>query len=96
MLCNMLITIIFYAFLSKSYGELISCNNNTHKGNFLCKIDENYDKGRTPRPLPVSLDSKVRIYDISDIDEVEHTITMYLRLYVNWPDTRLSYINESM
>ena len=79
--------------------ELISCkdpNGIKNEGNHLCKVKDNYDRTSVPRPLPLNLDSRIEIYDISDIDEVAHSITIHFKIYLEWYDVGLSYHNISM
>lgn len=65
-------------------------------GNWMCKLDKNYDELSVPKPSPLHLDSKIQIYEISDVDEVEHTISIHFKHYVIWTDYGLGYLNRSL
>ena len=71
-------------------------NNELKDGNWICKIDKDYDKNTVPKPLPQKLDSILQIYEVSDVDEIEHTISIHFKHYIRWTDKGLSYHNRSM
>ena len=76
--------------------ELISCNNGSNVGDFICKINENYDKTRIPGKLPLNLHPVLDIHDILEVNEVEGLVTIYLTISVGWIDEGLLYKNRSM
>ena len=71
-------------------------NNELQAGNWICKEDINYDNGIVPQPLPQKLDSILQIYEVSDVNEIEHTISIHFKHYIRWTDPGLSYHNRSM
>ena len=71
-------------------------NNDLKSGNWICKLDNNYDRTTVPEPLPQKLDSLLQIYEVSDINEIEHTISIHFKHYIQWTDNGLSYFNRSM
>ena len=82
-------------------STLYSCDddifdNKLKAGNWICKLDESYDKSGVPMPHPQKLDSILQIYEVSDVDETEHTISIHFKHYIRWTDKGLSYKNRSM
>ena len=82
-------------------STLYSCDddifdNKLKAGNWICKLDESYDKSGVPIPHPQKLDSILQIYEVSDVDETEHTISIHFKHYIRWTDKGLSYKNRSM
>ena len=82
-------------------STLYSCDddifdNELKAGNWICKLDESYDKSGVPMPHPQKLDSILQIYEVSDVDETEHTISIHFKHYIQWTDKGLSYKNRSM
>ena len=82
-------------------STLYSCDddifdNELKAGNWICKLDESYDKSGVPMPHPQKLDSILQIYEVSDVDETEHTISIHFKHYIRWTDKGLSYKNRSM
>ena len=77
-----MIFLLITLFLSEySAQELPSCNNKSFslipQKNYICKVNLYYDKTSVPLPLPLHLDSQIRIHDLDDIDEFGHSITIY-------------------
>ena len=69
--------------------ELKSCKNAPH--NQLCKIQKDYDKSKVPgRPLTL-LPLTCNILEIAEVDVIEGSIAIFLRLIVNWKDPNISY-----
>ena len=66
------------------------------KGDHICKIEDNYDKAKVPGIAPLILDSWIFIYDVTDVNEVDNSITIYMWLSFYWTDPGLSYKKKSM
>ena len=60
--------------------------------NRICKIDENYDTSKIPSK-PLHLNSSIGIYDIYDINEKDHLVTVYIYVSFYWIDPRLNVSN---
>ena len=80
---------------------LDSCDDDIFKnelktGNWICKLDKNYEISEVPGPHPQNLDSKLQIYEVSGVDETEHTISIHFKHYIQWTDMGLSYLNRSL
>ena len=70
--------------------------NELKAGNWICKLDKDYDRTTVPKPLPQKLDSILQIYEVSDVNEIDHTISIHFKHYIRWTDPGLSYHNRSM
>ena len=84
-------------FLSQSLAfEFLTCNSSsTHIiRNNICKLDEKYDQTAVPMPIPLILDSEINMYEVTDIDEIDHSITVYMSLNVKWSDKGLAMENK--
>ena len=93
--------ILLLIFGRSESSTLYSCDddifdNELKAGNWICKLDESYDKSGVPMPHPQKLDSILQIYEVSDVDETEHTISIHFKHYIRWTDKGLSYKNRSM
>ena len=77
--------------------KLIPCNdtNHTMTGDYICKVNSNYDKTKVPGTLPLILGSEIWIYDITEVDEIHNSITLQAWIALVWTDPGLSYINKS-
>ena len=77
--------------------ELISCNdsNVSIQGDYICKIDPNYDKTKIPGTLPLILDSRIYITDITEVNEEDNSITLHAIFNVIWIDPGLSLVENS-
>ena len=92
-MCKHIILLIVFLFLDILVNgyELELCSDEKIP-NRICKTNDNYDKAK----LPVNefdLNCTVKVYDIDDIDEVEHTLTIYLKMKFSWFDPRLYHSN---
>ena len=45
-------------------------------------------------PIPLILDSEINMYEVTDIDEIDHSITVYMSLNVKWSDKGLTMENK--
>ena len=87
-----MITLIIIAFLIQcEASELFSCNNTNPKmtGDFLCKVNENYDNTKVPGTLPLILGSRIYIFDITEVDEIRKFITIQVWIALEWADPGL-------
>ena len=78
--------------------KLIACNdtNNTIRKDYICKIDQNYDKAKVPGTLPLVLDSSIYIIDVTKVNEELNFITLHAWIFIKWIDPGLSYVKKSM
>ena len=69
--------------------ELKTCENTPE--NQLCKVQEFYDKTKVPylptNLTPVTLD----ILEIAEVNVIERSMTVYLRLVVAWNDNNIAF-----
>ena len=49
-----------------------------------------------PGKLPLTLNSRFEIFDVSEINEIDHSITIYFMIRIYWNDPGLSYKNKSL
>ena len=72
-------------------SELRLCSEETNP-NHICKLDENYNNLKVPAKK-VQMNSSITLYDIVEIDEVDHSITIYIKVHIYWHDQRLNPSN---
>ena len=65
------------------------------KSNQICKIYENYDKLEIPSK-EFQINCSILVYDIVEINEVKHSITLYLHVILMWYDERLNVSNGTI
>ena len=99
----MIVAFIFTIFLfgKCESATLYHCEDEVFKtvyttGNWICKLDKFYDELSVPKPSPLHLDTKIQIYEISDVNEIDHTITIHFKHYIIWTDYGLGYLNRSL
>ena len=90
MLYSVMILLCFTKYFVKS-SELRMCNEE-NRPNHICKVDENYEKIEIPKE-DFHMNCTMSLYDIVEIDEVDHTITIYMNVYLRWYDQRLNHSN---
>ena len=78
--------------------ELIACNdsNAMMHSDYICKIDQNYDKTKVPGTQPLILDSWIDIIDVTKVNEELNSITLHAWFFIQWTDPGLSYVKNSM
>ena len=92
----MIITsIVMLLFIKTCWSvDLKSCNSSLE--NQLCKQQEFYDKTKVPGNIPITLRPTIfDILEVSEVNVIERSMTVYLRLAVGWEDRNLSFINPN-
>ena len=46
-------------------------------------------------PMPLIVDSEIRIHDVTSIDEIGHSITVYMDLSATWSDEGLKMLGNN-
>ena len=70
--------------------ELKHCKNASHDQ--ICKLQDDYDKTKVPGSLPLTLSpSTTNIFEVTEVNVIEGSITVDLLLAVGWHDENLSY-----
>ena len=72
--------------------KLENCKNSSYDE--LCKLQEDYDQNRVPAfgSDPLYLTPRtINIFEVTEVNEIEGTITVFLQLVVDWGDENLSY-----
>ena len=74
--------------------ELKTCNNTPE--NQLCKVQEFYDKTKVPGMIPITLiPVTLDILEVAEVNVIERSMSVYLRLVVDWEDDNLAYNNPN-
>ena len=74
--------------------KLKPCNNTPE--NQLCKVQEFYDKTKVPGRIPISLTpATFDILEVAEVNVIERSMTVYLRLIVGWDDGDLAFSNPN-
>ena len=48
----------------------------------------------SPKPLPTKVEMSLNIYDIVEVNEVQQTVTLMLKIILNWQDFLLDVIRS--
>ena len=84
---------IFFMFMVKiSLGKLLSCSNISQK---VCTKSQEYVGEISPDPLPTSINLTLKFYEIKGVDETQQTVTLSMKVIVEWHDYRLD-VNRSI
>ena len=79
----------------KNEEFLCSETSTTKPRNFLCIVNKTYDTYAVPIPMPMIVDSEIRIHDVTNIDEIGHSITVYMDLSATWSDEGLKMLGNN-
>ena len=53
-----------------------------------------YIQSVSPKPLPTKVEMSLNIYDIVGVNEVQQTVTLMLKIVLNWQDFLLDVIRS--
>ena len=74
--------------------ELKTCKNTPE--NQLCKVQEFYDKTKVPGRIPITLTPAIfDILEVAEVNVIERSMTVYIRLIVGWDDRNLDFSNPN-
>ena len=86
------ILIVFSLLVQNSEETLLLCEDVTKK---VCIKNPDYVAEHEPIPLPNKIDSKIKFFEVIDVDETKHTVTLSMKIIVDWIDPRLD-VNRSI
>ena len=75
-------------------AELKSCTNAPK--NQVCKLKDDYDKSKVQGKLPLKLAPTFDIFEVTELDVVSGSISITLRLMIEWLDQNLAYNPSQM
>ena len=78
-------------FIQTSFGKLLPCSEIMLK---VCTKSRDYVGEISPDPLPTPINLTLKFYEIKGVDETHQTVTLSMRIYVEWHDHRLD-VNRS-
>ena len=84
--------ILIGSFITLIRSHILSTCDEEKYPNHVCKIYQHYDTSKIPMK-DFHMNCTVSIYDISEIDEVDHSITIFMNVYLRWFDPRLHHSN---
>ena len=73
-------------------GDLLPCKESVESK--VCFNIQDYVKTVNPQPLPTQINIIISVFDIIDVDEVQQTVTLMLKIVLEWQDYRLD-VNRS-
>ena len=53
-----------------------------------------YIQSVSPKPLPTKVEMSLNIYDIVGVNEVQQTVTLMLKIILNWQDFLLDVMRS--
>ena len=83
--------IIIFMLILNFFGneaKLESCENSIE--NEVCYKDIPYLTSINPEPLPNFINVTLNVNDVTDVNEEDQTVTLMLKLILEWNDPRLS------
>ena len=78
--------------VQNSEQKLPLCEDVTKK---VCIKNPDYVAEHEPIPLPNKIDTKIKFFEVIDVDETKHTVTLSMKIIVDWIDQRLD-VNRSI
>ena len=83
--------VVFVSLLVACNSVILPCNESVESK--LCllvnKVDE-YVLTKSPEPNPTLINITITIIDISDVDEVRKTVTLVMKINLEWFDFKLN------
>ena len=85
-----LLMILLFGSKGSVLAKLLLCNETEEDS--ICKANENYDKRKVPGDeLPLILKPLLMVLDVTEVSEIDHSLTIYIRLAVSWKDPGLLF-----
>ena len=76
-----------------TFAQIKHCNE-IKADKDICRLVENYESNEAPvRPLVVRL--YIDIVDVIDFNQERNTMTLFIKLWTKWNDTRITLSNHS-
>ena len=72
--------------------KLENCKNSSYDE--LCKLQEDYDQTKVPGSDIDALyltPGTINIFEVTEVNEIDGTLTVFFQLVVDWSDENLSY-----
>ena len=74
-----------------SLGMIVPCQDSVEsKVCFLVEKQEDYVPTISPKPYPAIVDISFFITDVVQVNDEKQTVTLMMKLFLSWIDTRLS------
>ena len=81
-----------YIQIKLTFAQIKHCNE-IKKVKDLCRLVDNYESNEAPvRPLIVRL--YIDIVDVIDFNQERNTMTLFIKLWTKWNDTRITLSNH--
>ena len=84
--------IVISLLVQNSEQKLPLCEVVTKK---VCIKNPDYVAELEPIPLPNKIDTKIKFFEVIDVDETKHTVTLSMKIIVDWIDQRFD-VNRSI
>ena len=82
---------VFTMCFLKAFGNLQNCQDLQTRT--VCKLNESYVSYEPAKPHPLKTEVYFDIIKVADLDETSNTMTIFVKLWVLWNDTRLTISN---
>ena len=71
------------------------CSNKQSERIRICKKDNNHKTNRPPKPHPIIVIPTLDLKDLHDVDVERETITVYVKILLQWEDFSISVITPN-
>ncbi len=61
----------------------------------ICKMSESYVNNDPPEPQPATVHPVLDIYDITEINEADQTLTIFADILISWEDPGISFTDSN-
>ena len=97
MMNNFLIICISVLFLicPNESSNIPYCSNKQSERIQICKKDNNHKTNRPPKPHPITVIPTLDLKDLHDVDVERETITVYVKILLQWEDFSISVITPN-
>ena len=85
-----IIVVVIILSISSCYGNIHQCNSEENVESNVCTLVHPKHIFDAPIPRPVDIDITISFEDVTELDEEKETVTLSLRITLEWNDTRLS------
>ena len=92
---SILIHVIFLGY-TLGVSNLKNCKDEL-RANHICKNFDNYDATQLPETNSgfVLLNSSIVIYDVTDVNEIDQSVSLYFKITFSWFDLGLNTSNKN-
>lgn len=88
-----LFVLIIICSISCCNGTILPCNKSI-ESKVCFNLTDEYIPTNSPEPLPTIISTTIKVGEIIGVNEEEQTVTLLLKIILEWNDTKLSVVRS--